>query len=160
MCKLFGNYFSLFFIPVSARDLRRYSFHEQNQFRPLHASEPRALTQEDARVETTLFKPFVVDRIAPVLPVKDFHHPAGPAHKYIDIAVGRVKADQPYLPTQTVDTHAHIGRMLRHDDAVVLIQIKHSVFDCKVRNPRRYVQAGLFRTDTLHRQLYEMKIIL
>jgi len=39
--------------------------------------------------------------------------------------------------------------MLRHDDAVVLIQIKHGLFGCKVRNQNRHAKVGLVRMVTL-----------
>jgi len=38
--------------------------------------------------------------------------------------------------------------MLRHYYTIVFVQIKHSVFDCKVRNQKRFDKVGLFRTDT------------
>lgn len=38
--------------------------------------------------------------------------------------------------------------MLSHYYSVILVQIKHSVFDTKVRNQNRYKKVGLFRTDT------------
>lgn len=43
---------------------------------------------------------------------------------------------------------SHINRMLPHNYSVVLIQIKHSDFDCKVHNQNRYIKVGLFRMDT------------
>jgi hypothetical protein len=40
--------------------------------------------------------------------------------------------------------------MLRHYYTIVFVQIKHSVFDCKVRNQKRFDKVGLFRTDTVN----------
>ncbi|MDD5818306.1 MAG: hypothetical protein PUE05_07265, partial [bacterium] len=42
----------------------------------------------------------------------------------------------------------HVAWMLRHDDAIVFIQIKHSVFGCKVHNQKRHLKVGLFRMVT------------
>jgi len=39
--------------------------------------------------------------------------------------------------------------MLRHYYTIVFVQIKHSVFDCKVRNQKRFDKVGRFRTDTM-----------
>ena len=146
--QVFTQLFSAFFIPVPSSDFWRDSLHQKHQFRPSHATEPNALTQENARMEPALFESFVVHYISAILPMQDFHNFAGTADKNINVAVRGIKADHPYLTTQTVHTHAHISRMLRHDNTVAFIQIKHSVFDCEVRNQKRYMKAGLFRTDT------------
>ena len=52
------------------------------------------------------------------------------------------------LAVHTINSNTHIARMLSHDKAIVLIQIKHGVFDCKVHKLKRHVKVGLFRMVT------------
>ncbi len=56
------------------------------------------------------------------------------------ISVGRVKTHGTDLSAHTINADAHIARMPGHDNAVILIQIKLSVFDCKIRNPKRHLK--------------------
>lgn len=100
-------------------------------------------------MKTALFKAFVVHHISSVLPMKYFHHFTGAANEYIYISVGRIKTNLTNLSTKTVHTHAHIGRTQRHYISIILVEIKHGVFDCKVRNQKRYVKDGLVRMLTL-----------
>ena len=44
-----------------------------------------------------------------------------------------------------IESHAHIRRMLRHDDTIAFIKVKHIVLDCKVRKQKRHVIVGHFR---------------
>ena len=53
-----------------------------------------------------------------------------------------------YLTAKTIYTHAYIRRILRHYYAITFIQIKHSVFDCKVHNHNSHIKVGLFRMLT------------
>ncbi|MBO5030133.1 MAG: hypothetical protein J6C59_11045, partial [Muribaculaceae bacterium] len=54
-----------------------------------------------------------------------------------------------YLSAKTVYTHAHIGRMLRHDNTVVFVQIKHGTFLSAKLAPRENSRKnGLFGMDT------------
>ncbi|MDD6124873.1 MAG: hypothetical protein PUB56_01255, partial [Paraprevotella sp.] len=39
-------------------------------------------------------------------------------------------------------------RILSHHKAIVFIQIKHGVFDCKVHKQKRHVKVGSFRMVT------------
>ena len=58
-----------------------------------------------------------------------------------------------HLPAHTIDSDTHIARMLSHHKAIVFIQIKHGVFDCKVHKQKRHVKAGLFRMVTVDYQV-------
>ncbi|MDY3858741.1 MAG: hypothetical protein SO006_07795, partial [Muribaculaceae bacterium] len=42
------------------------------------------------------------------------------------------------------DTHAHIRRMLRHDNAVILIQIEHCVFAAKFASKNAIQKSAFF----------------
>ena len=53
------------------------------------------------------------------------------------------------LPAHTIDSNTHITRILSHHKAIVFIQIKHGVFDCKVHKQKRHVKVGSFRMVTL-----------
>ena len=123
---------------------RRNPLHQQHKFRPLHAAEPHSLTQKNARMEPSFLQTFVVDDISSILPVQDFHHLTRLPDKDIDIAVGRVESDHPDLSAQAVDTHAHIRRMLRHDNAVILIQIEHCVFAAKFASKNAIQKSAFF----------------
>ena len=52
------------------------------------------------------------------------------------------------LPAHTIDSNTHITRMLSYNKAIVYIQIKHGVFDCKVHKQKRLVKVGSFRMVT------------
>ena len=67
------------------------------------------------------------------------------------------KTDGSHLAVQTIYAHAHIRRILRHDEAVVSFQIKHSIFDCKVRNQKCHAQDGRFGMDTINRKYQLMQ---
>ncbi|MDY3891779.1 MAG: hypothetical protein SOZ26_04490, partial [Bacteroidaceae bacterium] len=58
------------------------------------------------------------------------------------------------LPAHSIDSNTHITRILSHHKAIVFIQIKHGVFDCKVHKQKRHVKGGSFRmvTEFLSRQ--------
>lgn len=56
--------------------------------------------------------------------MKDFHHLPRLTHEDIDVSIRRIKSDHPDQTT----AHTHIRRMMRHDNAVIFIQIEHSVF--------------------------------
>ncbi|MEE0906596.1 MAG: hypothetical protein U0L43_00225, partial [Muribaculaceae bacterium] len=43
-------------------------------------------------------------------------------------------------------------------EAIVFIQIKHGVFDCKVLNQKRHVKVGLFRMVTLKGSVTNTKL--
>ena len=56
--------------------------------------------------------------------------------------------------------------MLSHHKAIVFIQIKHGVFDCKVHKQKRHVKVGSFRmvtermqTISPHRSIIATQII-
>ena len=65
------------------------------------------------------------------LPIQLFGVISYPELAYIDISVGRIEPYNPDLTTQTINTHAHIRRMLRHHYPVILIQIEHSFLPAK-----------------------------
>ncbi len=87
------------------------------------------LAQEDARMETPSLEPLVIHHITSLLPMKYFHDLARPTHEDIDIPVGWIKSNQMHLSAQAIDSYPHNGRMQRHDDPIIFIQIKHVFFD-------------------------------
>ena len=66
------------------------------------------------------------------------------------ISVRRVKSYRTNLPTHSVNSDPHVARMLSHNYAFVLMQIKHGVFVCKVRIQKRLSKVGLVRMVTLN----------
>ena len=99
-------------------------------------------------MKATFFKALVIHHISAMFPVKDFHDLARLPYKDIDITIARIEAYTSNLTTQTIYSHAHIRRVLRHDKSVTFIQIEHRVFERKVRNQKSYMKVGIFRTDT------------
>ena len=81
--------------------------------------------------------------------MQQLHYLSARANKDIYISVCGVKTDGTDLPAHTIDSDTHIARMLSHHKAIVFIQIKHGVFDCKVHKQKRYVKVGLFRMGTM-----------
>ena len=81
--------------------------------------------------------------------MQQLHYLSARANKDIYISVCGVKTDGTDLPAHTIDSDTHIARMLIHHKAIVFIQIKHGVFDCKVHKQKRYVKVGLFRMVTM-----------
>ncbi len=81
--------------------------------------------------------------------MQQLHYLSVRANKDIYISVCGVKTDGTDLPAHTIDSDTHIARMLIHHKAIVFIQIKHGVFDCKVHKQKRYVKVGLFRMVTM-----------
>lgn len=77
--------------------------------------------------------------------MQQLHYFAALPYKYVNISVGRVKSDSAHLATHPVYSDAHVRRILRHNYAVVFIQIKHGVFDCKVRYQKHHVKVGFIR---------------
>ena len=93
-----------------------------------HRSEAYALTKKYARMETALLQTFVVHHITSTFPMEQLHGRARHAHKYIHVTISRLQTHFPDLPTHTLNTHAHICRMLHKNYTVVLIQIEHNRF--------------------------------
>jgi hypothetical protein len=68
--------------------------------------------------------------------MKDLHHLTAFANKDVNIAICRVQSQLTNLPAQAVNPHSHIGGVLRHNDAIILIQVKHSFFATKLRRKK------------------------
>lgn len=79
-------------------------------------------------MEAALFQTLVVHYVSATLPVQQFHYLATLAHEDIHVAIAGGKADASSLPAHAIDADAHVAGLTRHDDAVVLIQIKHWSF--------------------------------
>ena len=80
--------------------------------------------------------------------MQQLHYLSARANKDIYISICGVKTDGTDLPAHSIDTNTHITRMLSHHKAIVFIQIKHGVFDCKVHKQKRHVKVGSFRMVT------------
>ena len=93
-----------------------------------HRSEAYALTKKYARMETALLQTLVVHHIISTFAMEQLHGRARHAHKYIHVTISRLQTHFPDLPTHTLNTHAHICRMLHKNYTVVLIQIEHNRF--------------------------------
>jgi hypothetical protein len=81
--------------------------------------------------------------------MKYLHDLARTSYKDIDVPVGRIQTDLSHLSAQAIYTHTHIHRLMRHYYAIILIQIEHDVFDCKVRKQIRHEKVGVFRMVTM-----------
>src|SRR5574344_595441 len=99
-------------------------------------------------METSLLQPLVIHRKASTLPMQQLHYLSAHAYKDIYISICGVKTNGTDLSAHSIDSNTHITRMLSHHKAIVFIQIKHGVFDCKVHKQKRHVKAGLFRMVT------------
>ena len=115
-------------------ELREFFYSKQNglfrmvTFIPAHRSEAYALTKKDARRETALLQTFLVHHITSTFPMEQLQCRARLAHKYIHVTITRFQTHFTDLSTHTIHSHAHISRMLRHNNTVVPIQIEHNFF--------------------------------
>ena len=82
--------------------------------------------------------------------MQQLHYISARSYKDIYISICGVKTDGADLPAHSIYSNTHITRMLSHHKAIVLIQIKHGVFDCKVHKQKRHVKVGLFRMVTVN----------
>ena len=80
--------------------------------------------------------------------MQQLHYLSARSYKDIYISICGVKTNGPDLPAHSIDSYTHITRMLSHHKAIVFIQIKHGVFDCKVHKQKRHVKVDLFRMVT------------
>ena len=84
-------------------------------------------------METALLHRLVTPHLASTLPVKQLHDPAAFADKDGDLSIGRVPTHTAGLAAHPVESDTHIHRMPGHYDTIVLVQIKHDIFDYKVQ---------------------------
>lgn len=80
--------------------------------------------------------------------MEQFHNATALAHEDIHVAIRRVQPHSAHLTAHPIHPDTHVAWMLRHDNAIVFIQIKHGVFGCKVHNQKRHLKVGLFRMVT------------
>lgn len=77
--------------------MRRDALHEKHQLRPFHRTEADAMTKEYTGMETAKLQTLVINDIAAVLPMKQFHHLAAFAYKYIYVTICRVQTYAAYF---------------------------------------------------------------
>ena len=117
------------FISFERQKVRfKHFFHQKYMLIPAHRPEAYALTKKYARMETALLQTFVVHYISSMFPMEQLHCRARLAHKYIHVTISRLQTHFTDLSTHTIHAHAHICRMLRHNNTVVLIQIEQNFF--------------------------------
>ena len=83
----FSKPFLHLFVSLPSGCLGGYPFDEEHEFGPFHTTETDALSQKDTGMEPSLFKAFVIDHVAAILPMQYLHHLTGFTDEYVHVAV-------------------------------------------------------------------------